>query len=52
MEIKYAKAAVKTIGSMDKSTKQRLKRAIEELPKGDVKPLKGSDSLYRLRVGS
>lgn len=52
MEIKYAKAAVKTIGSMDKPTKQRLKRAIEDLPKGDVKPLKGSDSLYRLRVGS
>lgn len=52
MDIEYAKAAVKAIGGMDKPTKQRLKRAIEELPKGDVKPLKGSDSLYRLRVGS
>ena len=52
MEIKYTKAAVKTIGSMDKPTKQRLKKAIEDLQKGDVKPLKGSDSLYRLRVGN
>ena len=52
MDIKYAKTAVKTIGSIDKAMKQRLKKAIEDLPKGDVKPLKGSDSLYRLRVGS
>ena len=52
MDIRYAKAAVKTIEGMDKTTKQRLKKAIEDLPKGDVKPLKGSESLYRLRVGS
>ena len=51
MDIKYAKTAVKTIESIDKAMKQRLKKAIEDLPKGDVKRLKGSDSLYRLRVG-
>ena len=51
MDIKYAKTAVKTIGNIDKAMKQRLKKAIEDLPKGDVKRLKGSDSLYRLRVG-
>ena len=52
MDIRYAKTAVKTIEGMDKTTKQRLKKVIEDLPKGDVKPLKGSDSLYRLHVGS
>ena len=51
MEIRYAKAPVKTIGSMDRPTKQRIKKAIEGLPQGDVKPLQGSDGLYRLRVG-
>ena len=52
MEIQYAKSAAKSIGAMDKPTKQRIKKAIEELPEGDVKSLKGSDTLYRLRVGS
>jgi putative uncharacterized protein relE len=51
MKIQYAKAPVKTIGSMDRTLKQRIKKAIEALPKGDVKPLKGSSELYRLRVG-
>ena len=51
MEISYARAAVKTINSLDRPTKQRIKKAVEELPKGDIKPLSGSKSLYRLRVG-
>lgn len=51
MEISYAKAVSKTISSMDKREKQRIKKAIEGLPRGDVKPLRGSDDLYRLRVG-
>lgn len=36
---------------MDKATKQRVRNAVERLPKGDVKPLSGSVRLYRLRVG-
>ena len=36
---------------MDRPTKQRIKQAIEGLPQGDVKRLKGSAGLYRLRVG-
>ena len=51
MEIRYAKAAIKVIGSLDRPTKQRIRNAVEQLSKGDVKPLSGSVRLYRLRVG-
>lgn len=50
--IEYSKAAAKTIGSLDRKTKQRIKEAIEKIPNGDVKPLQGSSALYRLRVGN
>ena len=52
MHITYSKAAVKAIAAMDKKTKQRIKEAIEGIPGGDIKPLRGSATLYRLRVGS
>ena len=51
MEITYSRASVKAIGSMDKATKQRIKAAIEKIPDGDIKPLKGCSGVYRLRVG-
>lgn len=51
MEISYAKAAAKVINGMDRATKQRIKAAIEKIPAGDIKPLKGSSGSYRLRVG-
>ena len=51
MDIQYSKKAVKTINGLDKPTKQRIKKAIEGLPEGDIKTLKGSDNSYRLRVG-
>jgi len=51
MEISYARAAVKVINIMDRATKQRIKAALEKLPEGDIKPLQGSKSSYRLRVG-
>lgn len=55
MLIKYSKQAVKVINSLDKKLKLRMKSAIEGLnenpPIGDIKLLKGYDSLYRLRVG-
>lgn len=51
MEIRYAKAAVKSISGMDRPTKQRIKAALERLPDGDIKPYKGSPGTYRLRVG-
>ena len=51
MDIQYSKRSVKTIGGMDRPTKKRIKAAIEAIPNGDIKPLKGSDGSYRLRVG-
>ena len=36
---------------MDRKTKMRIKAAIEGIPAGDIKPLRGSKTLYRLRVG-
>lgn len=52
MNISYSKAAVKVIEAMTRDEKQRIKAAIEGIPNGDIKPLQGSTSLYRLRVGS
>ena len=51
MQITFSKAAVKAINSMDKATKQRIKIAIEKIPDGDIKPLKGCSGTFRLRVG-
>ena len=44
--------AVKHIETMDRNTKLRLKTAIEKLPFGDIKKLKGYQNEYRLRVGN
>jgi len=51
MEITYSRSAVKTINGMDRTTKKRVRSAIEKLPDGDIKPLKGNLGTYRLRVG-
>jgi len=51
MQIEYSRLAVKYINSQDKPTKKRLKDAIEKIPQGDIKKLKGLDNEYRLRVG-
>lgn len=52
MIILYEKNAAKHISSLDKATKQRIKKAIEALPSGDVKKLQGYKTDYRLRVGN
>lgn len=49
--IYYEKDAAKHIGKLDKTTKRRIKEAIEKLPSGDIKKLKGYKDDYRLRVG-
>lgn len=51
MEAKYSKAAAKYINGLDRPSKQRIKAGIEGIPEGDIKPLRGSDGSYRLRVG-
>lgn len=51
MNITYSKKAVKVINRMDTITKQRIRKAIEQLPEGDIKLLQGHVLTYRLRVG-
>lgn len=51
MTILYAKQAVKTINTMDLPTKKRIKRGIEGIPDGDIKPLRGAPGSLRLRIG-
>lgn len=51
MKIQYTKVALKAIGEMDSKTKLRIKKAIEGIPKGDIKSLRGKDNECRLRVG-
>lgn len=56
MEIRYSKAAVKAVNSMDTATKARIHAGIlgltQKPPQGDIKPMQGfSDGRYRLRVG-
>lgn len=51
MQIEYSRQASKVISGLDNPLKQRIKAAIEKLPDGDVKKLKGYTTKYRLRVG-
>jgi len=48
--IKYSKQAQKFLAKQDLSTRQRIEAAIQALPVGDVKKLRGQP-YYRLRVG-
>ena len=52
MQIVYSKQAAKAISNINNPFKKKIKEAIEKLPLGDVKKLKGYSSAYRLRVGS
>ena len=52
LQIEYKKKAVKYINTCDKATKKRLKEAIEKIPLGDIKKLKGLENDYSLRVGN
>lgn len=51
MEIAYSKQALKDIKTLNEPAKSRIKKAIEELPFGDVLKLEGYTTYYRLRVG-
>lgn len=52
MRIEYEKDAAKHINKMSAPMKQRIKKAIEKLPSGDVIKLQGLSEDYRLRVGN
>ncbi len=51
MKTSFSKQAVKAIAAMERAEKKRIKDAIEKIPAGDIKPLRGAKGSYRLRVG-
>lgn len=52
MEAKLSKRAAKFLDSQSTAVKDRVKTAIKEIPRGDIKPLAGRFSgFFRLRVG-
>ncbi|MBQ7516780.1 MAG: type II toxin-antitoxin system RelE/ParE family toxin [Schwartzia sp.] len=51
MATTYAREAIKTMKSQNKSTRDRIKQAIDKLPEGDIVPLRGLENVYRLKVG-
>ena len=51
MRIEYSKQAAKAISKINNPLKKNIKEAIEKLPNGDVKKLKGYSNAYRLRIG-
>lgn len=51
-KIRYEKQCLKYLQRLDRNTQVRIIKAINQLPFGDIKLLKGSTYNYRLRVGS
>ena len=51
MTVFYAKDAVKSINRLDAPTRQRIRQAVNGIPRGDIKPLQGTSDTFRLRVG-
>ena len=51
MQIEYSKQAAKAISKINNPFKKSIKEAIEKLPSGDVKKLKGYTNAFRLRIG-
>ncbi len=51
MQINYSKQSLKFLKKQEKTAQLRIITAINTLPSGDVKKLKGANSKYRLRVG-
>jgi mRNA interferase RelE/StbE len=52
MRITYHKAAKRVLERLDRPSKERIREAIERIPTGDTKPLRGKPGYYRLRVGN
>ncbi|NLN49083.1 MAG: type II toxin-antitoxin system RelE/ParE family toxin [Clostridiales bacterium] len=50
-KIVYENRCVKYLKKLGKNTQIRILKAINELPSGDVKKLKGTTDDYRLRIG-
>lgn len=50
MEFRYSKQAEKFLKKQDRAVRNRILKAIHNLPAGDVKKLQGRNG-YRLRIG-
>ena len=50
--IEITKRALKFIQKQPKPVRELILKAIHALPSGDIKALRGHDSLYRLRIGN
>ena len=55
-QLTLSRDAVKFLAKQEKSVQERIRRSVTGLavrpPVGDIKPLKGRDKLYRLRIGT
>lgn len=53
MQIKFSKRSRKTLNKLQVRISHKLVNSIENIPEGDIKPLKGKKTppLFRLRVG-
>ena len=47
----YSKQADKFLSGLDIKTEQRLKKGIEKIPEGNIRPYKSNPDYFRLRVG-
>ena len=52
MEIIYNKKSLKYLKTLDKKTRQRIRKAIKGVPLGDIIKLHGMQNEYRLRIGN
>ena len=50
-KIEYSKKSAKYLKKLSRKTQLRIIKAINSLPEGDTKKLRGNDNLYRLRIG-
>lgn len=52
----YHKDSIKFLAKQEKATQERVAQGLKGLlvipPQGDIKPIKGRQGLYRLRIGS
>ena len=51
MTIEYSRQAAKFLDRQPQEASERIRIAIEQIPRGDIVKLRGQDK-YRLRVGS
>ncbi len=52
MKIIYSKKAIKALKNIHPKESKKIVLAIDKLPEGDVKNLKGENNRFRLRVGN